>query len=244
MARDVLCDRQPERYPVRCSILAALCEKYPLKRHRLSSSAMFHCFYMDFLARHVTREQWARIRFLMLGREQPPGGQAGGKAGKESDDWVDTGISPEELEEFVDTLFESVLPETPVAETTAEASISPVKRNWTAVEDAKLLLNVAENGKRWRDTAGAMEGRSDDSCRQRYKRLTSPPSSDDDACPKAREARFAWTAAEDDVIRAGLQQGCGWTAISNSLQNRSPQAVRNRAYRLLGVDCCSVRRGA
>ena len=154
-------------------------------------------------------------------------------------DWIDDGISLEAIESMDEdfniheAIDEFSNENSMVSKNITNDSDLLTTRNWTRFEDLRLLQFVAENGKVWRKSAVVMKGRSDDSCRQRYHRLTS---SSDDEIPisKPREPRFAWTPQEDHIILQHLSMGLSWVDLAAHLPGRTSHGVRNRAYRLTG----------
>ena len=115
-----------------------------------------------------------------------------------------------------------------------------------------MCRGVAELGLKWRTIAGRLPGRSDDAVRNRWKRLAKVEGAEQ-AEPNRRPPRAAWSLEEDQTIvemvaRLGFKWGkieqarrddapsfacllrSAW--IEQVLEGRTPQAIRNRFYRL------------
>jgi hypothetical protein len=97
---------------------------------------------------------------------------------------------------------------------------------WTAAEDATLRAGV-EAGEPWKTIAEKLPGRKWTMARDRAKVLGIERS----------EGRLhvAWTEAEDEEIRAGVEAGERWETIAEKLPGRKWTMARDRA-RWLGIE--------
>ena len=122
----------------------------------------------------------------------------------------------------------------------------PAKQGWTKKEDETILRTVREVGTKWSRIARELPGRSDDAVRNRYIRIqrkpsvsTNNPSAEGDEGGEGKVETVTskrgdmWTASEDEAVLRGVNEhGLKWQVISESLQGRSINAVRNRYLRL------------
>jgi hypothetical protein len=93
-----------------------------------------------------------------------------------------------------------------------------VKGHWTAEEDAKLLVLVAENPKNWGHVAKGIPGRTAKQCRERYHNHLDPNIKKGD-----------WTPEEDAIIvEQQWQLGNKWALIASSLSGRTENSVKIR----------------
>ena len=128
-------------------------------------------------------------------------------------------------------------------------SDQPCKQGWTKKEDEIILRTVREVGTKWSRIARELPGRSDDAVRNRYIRIQRKPTTattttaemetmegDEGGAPKdvvTSKRGDMWTASEDEAVLRGVNEhGLKWQVISESLQGRSINAVRNRYLRL------------
>ena len=126
-------------------------------------------------------------------------------------------------------------------------SDQPCKQGWTKKEDEIILRTVREVGTKWSRIARELPGRSDDAVRNRYIRIQRKPTTtttaetetmegDEGGAPKdvvTSKRGDMWTASEDEAVLKGVNEhGLKWQVISESLQGRSINAVRNRYLRL------------
>ena len=93
-----------------------------------------------------------------------------------------------------------------------------VKGHWTAEEDERLLMLVAENPKNWGHVARGIPGRTAKQCRERYHNHLDPSIKKGD-----------WTEAEDTIIIERQQTlGNKWAEISKFLPGRTENSVKIR----------------
>lgn len=93
-----------------------------------------------------------------------------------------------------------------------------VKGHWTADEDHRLLMLVAENPKNWGHVARGIPGRTAKQCRERYHNHLDPSIKKGD-----------WTEAEDTIIIERQQTlGNKWAEISKFLPGRTENSVKIR----------------
>jgi len=122
---------------------------------------------------------------------------------------------------------------------------------WSFEEDSMIVDFVREHGCKWRLIASMLEGRSDDSIRNRWNRVKDLPVHNgghelDGGQRAARELtapapmsegdkpeRVSWTRIEDQVIlRSVVELGHKWNKIASRLPGRTGHAIRNRFSRL------------
>lgn len=144
---------------------------------------------------------------------------------KNDTDWVENGLTIEDIE-----LLAAMLVNEPYT-MVAHVRMLPATRTWTNQEDSRLLVEVGKHGKLWRSAAKALNHRSDDSCRQRYTRLTMA-SVEQQPERKHRLRRFSWTTQEDELLKTHMNAGLGWKELAQLLPGRTARGVRNRVYRL------------
>lgn len=127
-----------------------------------------------------------------------------------------TGLAPASLEsesmELVNA--QQIIPE--AGRRRAGYASDGMRKEWQQWQDDAILEAVGRLGPKWRAISALFPDRSDDAVRNRWTRLQmrgSAPSSaaDTDSAkepPKRapQEARHSWTAEEDAVIRAGVEQ--------------------------------------
>mmetsp|Transcript_11731 Transcript_11731/g.30090 ORF Transcript_11731/g.30090 Transcript_11731/m.30090 type:complete len:510 (-) Transcript_11731:123-1652(-) len=114
---------------------------------------------------------------------------------------------------------------------------SKVKQGWSCEEDQFVLDFVSRVGPRWSLLAANLEGRTDDSVRNRYLRLMRK-GTDQDAGIRLQHERGGdmWTADEDErIIEAVQKYGQRWKTVATFLHGRSACAVRNRFLRCGGA---------
>ena len=144
---------------------------------------------------------------------------------KNDTDWVQNGLTIEDIEFLSAVLINE--PDSMVA----HVRMVPETRTWTNQEDSQLLLEVGRHGKLWRCASKALNHRSDDSCRQRYKRLMIA-SVEQQPARMHRLRRFAWTTQEDELLKTHLNTGLGWKELAQLLPGRTVHGIRNRVYRI------------
>ena len=128
---------------------------------------------------------------------------------------------------------------------------------WSKDEDARLIAFHETHGPRWRSMSRELGSRSDDAYRNRFLRINGQlggVDESDDSCSsssssssfsrntvetyKKRLKRRVWTIEEDTAIFSFIGSGqdpsslTRWSELAPLLHNRSPHAIRNRAYRL------------
>ena len=125
------------------------------------------------------------------------------------------------------------------------------RKTWSAEEDAAIHSLIAQHGTRWRAIAPHLAGRSDDSVRNRWKRISeerglkvpdSAPVVQHSATPIVKAtpkqsastgARSSWSRSEDQaIVNAVREFGPRWCSVATCLPQRTEQAVRNRWNRL------------
>ena len=129
------------------------------------------------------------------------------------------------------------------------------RKTWSAEEDAAIHSLIAQHGTRWRAIAPHLAGRSDDSVRNRWKRISeerglkvpdSAPTGQQAQQPSATPtvkatpkqsastgARSSWSRSEDQaIVNAVREFGPRWCSVATCLPQRTEQAVRNRWNRL------------
>ena len=125
------------------------------------------------------------------------------------------------------------------------------RKTWSAEEDAAIHSLIAQHGTRWRAIAPHLAGRSDDSVRNRWKRISeerglkvpdSAPVVQHSATPTVKAtpkqssstgARSSWSRSEDQaIVNAVREFGPRWCSVATCLPQRTEQAVRNRWNRL------------
>ena len=125
------------------------------------------------------------------------------------------------------------------------------RKTWSAEEDAAIHSLIAQHGTRWRAIAPHLAGRSDDSVRNRWKRISeerglkvpdSAPTAQHSAASAAKAApkqsaasgsRSSWSRSEDQaIVNAVREFGPRWCSVATCLPQRTEQAVRNRWNRL------------
>lgn len=135
------------------------------------------------------------------------------------------------------------------AASNGSASTSRVCRSfWSAEDDHRLMIAVLEHGERWRlvrDQIG-MSDRTDDSIRNRYRRLVTTVKPSYGGPTVASVPRVPWTEVEDERIVSiawhfqmdHCQAPIPWDQLvtDDSLPGRNPGAARNRYNRLAGMN--------
>ena len=125
------------------------------------------------------------------------------------------------------------------------------RKTWSAEEDAAIQRLIAQHGTRWRAIAPHLAGRSDDSVRNRWKRISeerglkmhdAAPVAQHSATPTVKAtpkqsasagARSSWSRSEDQaIVNAVREFGPRWCSVATCLPQRTEQAVRNRWNRL------------
>jgi hypothetical protein len=125
------------------------------------------------------------------------------------------------------------------------------RKTWSAEEDAAIHSLIAQHGTRWRAIAPHLAGRSDDSVRNRWKRISeerglkvhdAAPVAQHSATPTVKAtpkqsasagARSSWSRSEDQaIVNAVREFGPRWCSVATCLPQRTEQAVRNRWNRL------------
>lgn len=129
---------------------------------------------------------------------------------------------------------------------------------WTQDEDALIVASVRELGCKWRLIAQRLHDRSDDSVRNRWKRVRHLPIHNNgrDLKPLFNETkpaaptgagvvgggggndagtgeRVSWSVSEDETIMRSVDEiGNKWQKIALRLPGRTEHAIRNRFARL------------
>lgn len=120
------------------------------------------------------------------------------------------------------------------------------RKGWTSREDKLILEEVTKHGQKWREiTVQNFPGRSDDSVRNRWKRITQKPSEAitkrKARSPSKKIERTGWTKEEDNKILKGVKErGHKWNFIAQELPGRTPHAIRNRFHRLESIPALEV----
>jgi hypothetical protein len=120
------------------------------------------------------------------------------------------------------------VPEEPLpgnSEEIVEGCLRHKTKQWTAVEDARLLAGIRKHGlENWSSVARFVgSGRSRSQCSQRWQRGLDP-----------RISRSPWTAREDTILRSLVAQygEKSWIRVSTELWNRSDVQCRYRYMQL------------
>lgn len=105
---------------------------------------------------------------------------------------------------------------------------------WTNSEKELLSNLVNENGAKWCFISSKL-GRSDDSCRNMWMRMTNKERSH---TRKPNEfSRYPWSKEEDQKIKELMteqkdQKKINWKQIKHLFENRSANSIRNRVKRI------------
>ncbi|EDR24832.1 transcription factor WEREWOLF, putative [Entamoeba dispar SAW760] len=95
-----------------------------------------------------------------------------------------------------------------------------IVRTWSKEEDQMLLSAIETFGNNWNEIAKAVPSRSRKQCRERFLNNLSNTNE-----------KKQWTMFEDAIILSQRNiLGNKWTQISQYLNGRSPNAVKNRYF--------------
>ena len=105
---------------------------------------------------------------------------------------------------------------------------------WTDDEDIILSNSCKIHGKKWRIIAQLLQGRSEDSVRNRAFRQKYVESSGITISKsKIRNIRKRWEVFEDNIITDFVvKYGKKWNNLADLFHNRTSHAIRNRYYRI------------
>lgn len=133
---------------------------------------------------------------------------------------------------------------------TGQARNLATRLTWSEREDALIVASVRELGCQWRIIAARLPHRSDDSIRNRWKRIKDLPlyngghqplplqSISSNAprltsCAEEKPERLSWSITEDEtIVRSVNELGHKWQKIALRLPGRTAHAIRNRFSRL------------
>ena len=100
---------------------------------------------------------------------------------------------------------------------------------WTPEEDARLLVAAKTYNNSWTRVAAAMEGRTTNRVKTRWKALF-----------RMDQRRKPWTAHEDVIILDGRRKGLSWGQVSTCLPYRCTKIIRTRFMQLMDAGMGSL----